>query len=85
MKYRLPLDPPALGDKLLSKMTRLKIDMLRFADKEGDRNVLCDFEISGHLRPDGEQPGDERLLKALIREFLTGAPPANLDEEGGAA
>jgi hypothetical protein len=88
-RFRLPLDPPDIGQKLLSRMTQLKIHMIRFADKAGDRNILCDFEILGQLRPDGEQPGDELLLKSLLREFLVGAPPETMpdddDAEGGAS
>lgn len=86
-RYRLPLDPPTLGEKLLAKASELKLHLLRFKDKAGDRNIMADYTISGTLRPDGETPGDERFIKALIREFLIGEPPKPLDfgddEEGG--
>ena len=88
-RFFLPLAPPTVGEQLLSKVSELTIHMLRFTDRggDGDRNVLCDFEIKGYLRPDDAGPGDERLLKSLLREFLAGKPPASLDlsddEEGG--
>ena len=47
MKYRLPLDPPDIGQRVLSRMTELKLHLLRFADKDGDRNIMADFTISG--------------------------------------
>ncbi|MBC7852456.1 MAG: hypothetical protein IAF94_03385 [Pirellulaceae bacterium] len=88
MQYRLPLDPPGLGEKLLAKASELTFHLLRFTDKAGDRNIMADYTLQGTLRPDGEGPGDERFIKALIREFLIGEPPKTLDfgddEDGGA-
>ena len=86
-RYRLPLDLPHLGERLVAKTGELKLHLFRFKDRDGDTNILLDYELRGHLRPDSTSPEDVALLRALMAEFTTGQPPESLDlgddEEGG--
>ncbi|MBC7853646.1 MAG: hypothetical protein IAF94_09435 [Pirellulaceae bacterium] len=84
-RYRLPLDPPALGDKLIKKMSRVKLDMIRFRDADGDSHTWIDYEVIGTVRACNGTGEGLDTVKALLREMLLGKAPEKMPdcEEGG--
>ena len=90
MRYRLPLDRSYLGQRIIDGMSRVKLDMLRFTDSDGDAHVWADYEVCGTLRVSNGDGGDGMaVLQELFREMLDGRPPEKMpmdgDEEGGAS
>ena len=72
MRNRLPFESPSIGDRVIQKMTGLKIHLLRHVDESGDENIFADYEIEGQLRIDSESDSprlDVKLLAALLCEF----------------
>jgi hypothetical protein len=73
-RFRLPLDPPELGEKIITKMTRLKLDLIKIEDEDGETSITGDYEIHGCL----EMEDDGQFIAALIAAF------GKEEAEGGA-
>ena len=59
--------PRSLGDELLRRANRIKLDLYRCSDGEG---VCGEFQVFGSVSGEEDGPPDMDLLRDLLGEFV---------------